>query len=554
MKDILLRTTVAGFILAVAIEVKAQPTPQKLSAPLQSASTVQPSTPTNSVQLTLSDVVNLVFQQNSDLKNAALDRIVQKQELKEAESKFNPTFTPSLSATFNHQFLSSNGFTSVVDSSTDTSTSESSTDTSSSTTDSTAESSAGSGNSIRLGDRSDFTYGAQLSINWLSPIGTKLTTTASPFLKSMDVTITQPLLRGAGRRVNTASVKTARLGERANILNLQQTRLDKLTETVVAYRNLIKNQEAVRIQELALDSKRRQLEGIQALVDAGRKPRSELIQTEKSITDTEQSLILARNAHAQANSDLLKLIEADRAFMILIPSTDVDAIRRSDLPRVDHPAQELLAIAYKNRTDYQQAQFNIETEKTNLLLAKDNRRWNLDLQGTANLSESPNISAGLLFSHTFGEQSTKTAKIRSEIGVKKNENKRSQLTQTIRQEVTDRLRDINSSLVQVKTSQRSREFAQQQLDVAQTIFRRRGGQVTLFEIIQKQDDLVTAQNTELQAKIDYLNAITTLEKTVGLTLEQWKMSLGRAGDDRLSSSDRTQAGTLLSNPSDGRSH
>jgi outer membrane protein len=47
-------------------------------------------------------------------------------------------------------------------------------------------------------------------------------------------------------------------------------------------------------------------------------------------------------------------------------------------------------------------------------------------------------------------------------------------------------------------------------------------QTTLFEIIQKQDDLVAAQNNELNTKIDYLNAITNLEKVVGLTLDTWK--------------------------------
>jgi outer membrane protein len=528
-KEILLGITIAGFVLGTAMEGIAQATPQNLSAQLQNASTVRSPNSVKSVQLTLSDVVKLVLAQNRDLKNAALDRIVQKQELKEAESKFNPTFTPNLSATINHQFRSNSSTaadfgTSDFGNSTATNNSSSSSG-STSGTENTSNTSTGSGNSLRLGDRSELTYGAQLSINWLSPFGTKLSTTTSPFSKSMDVTITQPLLRGAGRRVNTVSVKNARLGERKNILNLQQTQIDKLNDTVIAYRTLIKNQEAVRIQELALASKRRQLEGIQALVDAGRKPRSELVQTEKSIADTERSLILAKNTQAQANSDLLKLMESDRAFMIVIPNADVDAIRRSDLPRVNRPAQELLAIAYKNRTDYQQTQFDIETEKSNLLLAKDNRRWNLDLQSTGNFSDSPRISAGLVLSHTFGEQSTKTEQIRREIGVRKNENKRAQLTNTIRQEVNDRLRDINSTLVQVKTSQRSREFAQQQLDVAQTIFRRRGGQVTLFEIIQKQDDLVTAQNEELQAKIDYLNAITTLEKTVGLTSEQWKVSL-----------------------------
>ncbi|NJK53215.1 MAG: TolC family protein [Leptolyngbyaceae cyanobacterium SU_3_3] len=360
-------------------------------------------------------------------------------------------------------------------------------------------------------------------MNWLSPIGTRLFMTTSPFPpQNMDITITQPLLHGAGIRVNRASVETARLGEQRNILTLQQTVIDKLTETVIAYRNLIKNQEAVRIQELALQSKHRQLAGTQALVDAGRKSQAELIQTQKSIADTEQSLILARNTLAQANSDLLKLIEAERVFKIVIPPADIDAIRRSQLPPVDRSFKELLPIAYATRADYQQAKLEIDTEKLGLLLAKDNEQWNLDLQSSTNLSASPQITAELVLSRTFGEQSPKTERIRREIGVQKNKNKLAQLTQAIRQDVGDRLRDVNSALVQVTASQRAREYAQQQLEVAQTLFRRRGGQVTLFEIIQKQDDLISAQNEETQAKIDYLNAITNLEKAVGLTLETWK--------------------------------
>jgi outer membrane protein len=510
--------SITGLLLTIPLRSDAQSTVKNTPSSAQSLA-ARSSTAIPTAQLSLNEVVKLVLQENRDLKNATLDRIVQKQELKEAESKFNPTFTPSLSLGINHQFLSSNGL-SVGDSSRSSGTTSS---TNSTTSTSTNSSSSGSSNSLRLGDRSELTYGAQLSMNWLSPIGTRLSMTTSPLSpQSMDLTITQPLLRGAGARVNKASVKTARIGESRNILTLQQTVIDKLTETVLAYRNLIKTQESVRIQELALQSKRLQLEGIQALVDAGRKPQSEVIQTQKSITDTEQSLVLAKNTYAQANSDLLKLIESERMFLIIIPEADIDVIRRSQLPQVRQSFNELLPMAYNTRADYQQAKLDIDSEKLGLLLAKDNQRWSLDLQSSANLSESSQVSAGLVFSRTFGEQSPNTERIRREIGVQKNQNKLTQLTQTVRQEVSDRLRDVNSSQVQVSTSQRGREYAQQQLEVAQTLFRRRGGQVTLFEIIQKQDDLITAQNEEVQAKIEYLNAITNLEKSVGLTLETWQ--------------------------------
>jgi outer membrane protein len=562
-----LGVTIASLLLSTTVGSNAQPAPKPTPKPSKSLA-ASPSTSIPTVQLSLNDAVKLVTQGNRDLKNATLDRIVQKQELKEAESKFKPTFTPNLSLGINHQFQSANGLSAgdgflgsnsvgtgstsgASANSTTPSTGSSSgtnstggtgsssgtnsiggTDSSSGTnsiggTDSSSGTnsigSTGSANSLQLGDSSELSYGAQLSMNWLSPIGTRLSMTALPLSpQSIDVTITQPLLRGAGTRVNRASVKTARIGEQRNVLTLQQTVIDKLTETVIAYRTLIKTQEEVRIQELALQSKQRQLEGTQALVDAGRKPQSEIIQTQKSISDTEQSLVLAKNNYAQANSDLLKLIESDRAFMIVIPQADIDALRRSQLPQVKNSFNELLFLAYKTRADYQQAKLNIDSEKLGLMLAKDNQRWSLDLQSSANLSESSQVSAGLVFSRTLGEQSPKTERIRREIEVQKNQNKLAQLTNNVRQEVNDRLRDVNSAQVQVATSQRGREYAQQQLEVAQTLFRRRGGQVTLFEIIQKQDDLIAAQNEEVQAKIEYLNAITNLEKAVGLTLDTWK--------------------------------
>jgi outer membrane protein len=542
-----LSVTITSLLLATAVGSNAQPTPKPTTTPSQSL-VARPSTSIPTVKLSLNDVVKLVSQGNRDLKNATLDRIVQKQELKEAESKFKPTFAPNLSLGINHQFQSSNelsvgggslgsnsggiGSTSAASGNPTTPSTGSSSGTnsigigntgSSSGTNSVGIGGTGSANSLQLGDRSELSYGAQLSMNWLSPIGTRLSMSASPLSsQSIDVTINQPLLRGAGTRVNRASIKTARIGEKSNVLTLQQTVIDKLTETVIAYRNLIKTQEAVRIEELALQSKQRQLEGTQALVDAGRKPQSEIIQTQKSISDTEQSLVLAKNNYAQANSDLLKLIESDRAFMIVIPQADIDALRRSQLPQVKNSFNELLFLAYKTRADYQQAKLDIDSEKLGLILAKDNQRWSLDLQSSANLSASSNVSAGLALNRTFGEESPKTERIRREIGVQKNQNKLVQLTNNVRQEVSDRLRDVNSAQVQVATSQRGREFAQQQLEVAQTLFRRRGGQVTLFEIIQKQDDLVAAQNEEVQAKIEYLNAITNLEKAVGLTLDTWK--------------------------------
>jgi outer membrane protein TolC len=180
-----LAISIAGLLLTIPMRSQAQSATKNIFSSAQSPTARSTST-IRTVQLSLNDVVKLVLQGNRDLKNATLDRIVQKQELKEAESKFNPTFTPSLSLGINHQFLSSNGLS--IDNSSRSG--ETTSGTNSTTSTGTNGTSSSSGNSLRLGNGSEMNYGAQLSMNWLSPIGTRLSMTTSPLSpQSIDLLI-----------------------------------------------------------------------------------------------------------------------------------------------------------------------------------------------------------------------------------------------------------------------------------------------------------------------------------------------------------------------------
>ncbi|MET0114033.1 MAG: TolC family protein, partial [Limnospira maxima] len=47
------------------------------------------------------------------------------------------------------------------------------------------------------------------------------------------------------------------------------------------------------------------------------------------------------------------------------------------------------------------------------------------------------------------------------------------------------------------------------------------GNTSVVDLVRFQDDLVNAQNAELNAKIDYLNSLTELDRILGTTLERW---------------------------------
>lgn len=242
----------------------AQPKPANADA------LVSPSNPavTKTVQLTLPDAIALLLQNNQDLKNSALDRIVQRQQLREAESTFTPTLQPILGL----------GMSQALSNSTTGATSSSSaSDLTTGATSSSSASTSGTSSSNTAGvdtfaQNSTLTQTAQVTGRLRTPLGTTLTLTVDPFQSQrIGATVTQPLLRGFGRGVNEAPIKRAKFNETRNSLELRRTLTDQITQASTRYRALARAQEALRIQQLSLENQRQQLEFVQVLVNAGRR-------------------------------------------------------------------------------------------------------------------------------------------------------------------------------------------------------------------------------------------------------------------------------------------
>jgi outer membrane protein len=190
------------------------------------------------VVLKLPDLVQLVVQNNRELKNNSLNRIVAKQELEEAESKFSPTITPSFSMSADRSLGSSSSFDSIeVEELTPATNSE--------VEQSTVEDSSGFDDF----DDTNFSRSLQIGANLLTPLGTDISLTTDP-LADFDVLglqIRQPLMRGAGTKVNRVSVQSARLNNTSQMLERKQSLVDKIVEAIKAYRTLIVAQESVKI-------------------------------------------------------------------------------------------------------------------------------------------------------------------------------------------------------------------------------------------------------------------------------------------------------------------
>jgi len=486
---------------AIAPAILAQPT-----LPEKSLSNSTPKS-TRTVSLNLQDIITLVAQSNRDLRNAQLDRIVQRQELKEAESRFDPKFIPSITVGIT-QNSATTGFTGV------------------SPTLSTGTLpqnfiNIGSGRTERISDRTNFNSTTQLQAQLRTRIGTQVQLTTDPLSDlPFSLRITQPLLRGFGRTVNEAPIKAARLINTKQSLDLRQTRINKITETILAYCTLYQRQESVRIQEASLASQRYQLQVTQALVQAGRRARVDLVNVQQSIADGERALIAAKNQLTLANSVLVRLIDTAEPLTIAIAPESIDTLIQMAVVRAQTLNRTaLLETAYLNRPDYLQAKIDIETEKLNLVVAQDNKRWDLSLQSDTSIGAASQTAASLVLLREFGNQQLETETQRRQIGIQKNTNRLNQLTEKVQTDLDDQLNTIAATQQQIIAAQQATTLAQQQLEIAQE--RIRQGRDSIFEVTQKENTLREARNNELNAKLEFITAIAQLDQVLGTTLATW---------------------------------
>ena len=466
---------------------------------------VQPSPPVpvvteiDGVELTLNDVIILGLENNRTIKNQYLDRIVQRQDLIVAEDKFNPNFTPNLS--INWSDITQGNSTTITN-----------------------------GLVLSAGVVIKIPTGGELNMGWVGQRQQQNYqgsggSDRDVLRQNLELTFKQPLLRGAGQRVNRADIEIARITETINLLDLKSTLIDKTTEIIISYRRVLQAQEEVKIDLQALENAKKTVENTQFLIDAGRIAKAELITVQSQVADQEIALLSSRNNLRQRRLDLLELLDIDEDVNIIAsqnleiqpPTLDIDRIRQSIL---------------EHQPSYLKAKLNLENAKTQLVIDENKRRWNIDLETVVRHDPAPNIienrtelSAGLTFSKALGDRSIERDFQRSRVDVLKLENDLKETIQKVNTEVTKNLQDIELNFKKVELSRRATKLAELQLsnEVEKIKLGFQGRR--LLDLVDFQSKLNEAQNNELNAKIEYLNALTNLDKSLGITLDNLGITL-----------------------------
>jgi len=432
--------------------------------------------------------VYLGLRQNHDIQSAYVQRTADKFNLRVSDDKFTPVLT--LNADYARQrasgiISSSTSFSPVVTLLTPT--------------------------------------GAQLGFT-LNAAAASIVGGAHPSGVGSSLTFLQPLLNSGGLDVNMASVRIGRLDEAINRLALKSTIETTISNIITAYRALVQAEQQLKIAQSAIQRATELVSINQSLIAAGRMAAVDIVQSQADVANQEVSALQAENQRDAAKLQLLTLLALDQRSVVVA----TDAL---DAHEMNLDPSNIISTALDNQSGYLQQKCAVEIAAQNLLLAKNNQLWSLNVVGS--ISQGPNLplprtrqpdaSAGLQLSIPIGDMTRPQVEVNAQVTLDRSRIQLETAKDQMELSVREAVRQAQLSWRQLTVSSRALELTRRKLEIERE--KLRAGRSSNFEAVTYENDLQQSETNELAAKIAYLNALTTIDLQAGTTLSTWRIPL-----------------------------
>lgn len=465
--------------------------------------------------LTLEDCIARALQKNFSLKIESFSTDIARENLKLAQAEFEPTFNATVQRASVQQspvigndridtFNSRIGISELITTGAQL--------TLSSAVDRSARRSAGS-----------YVDGGSVVNYGFNPV----------YNSDVSLSVSQPLLRGAGFAVNRATIERSRLGVGIARLNFKASVLQVVRDTEAAYYNLVFAREQLVVREHSLRLAERLYEENKVRKTTGVATDLDVLSAEVGIATARNSVITALQAVRNSEDTLTALIGQ---FEFQQPVGTVALLPYQD----PSPSFDLsYKLARENQPEFLAAQRTIQQFQIDARTAKNSVLPALNLGGAAGYNgidrgargAVDNLSNGnahswqldLTLSVPWGLHAGRARHRAALAGVRQQEARLQQLDQDLLVQVRASVRAVETNQQSVEINRKATELATRQYELELARFK--AGLATSREVLQVQDDLETARVNELAAEVNLRIAIANLRQLETSSLERYRITI-----------------------------
>lgn len=522
---------------------------------------IDPSSPT---PITLQEAIRLALENNNDIATSRIDVEMSEYDLTAARGAYDPLFTSR--SKFEHSRIPVTSFFSGT------------------TGGSLKQTDFTSGLTLNgLSPRAGGSYEIGFSSRRLS--SNNFFNDLNPWYStSLNVSYTQPLLRGRKTDDTRRRIEIAKRNLSLTDIQFRQRATEVITRVEESYWQLVYSLRNLQVQNEAVNQTKAQVESNRRQVDQGVLAPIDVIEAEAQVKIFEQNVYSAQEDVTRAENALKTLLLPDRTADLwsrsLLPVTEVDL----KAPRV--PLEEAIGIALANRlelaelrtsrdiNDINKSYFRDQTKpqidvsvgysSNGLAGALNNREDNPVFNGISSLEKrvaelstiaglpalpatsfapvpsdvlgaygksltnlltqnNPTVNFGVTISLPLRNRTAKAQLAHSLAEERRLDVVKTKTEQMIEADVRNALQALQSVQSRMAAAEASRTAAEQQYTSEKRKFQ--AGTSTVFLVLQRQTDLVSARGCELQTQTDLNKAIAELQRAMGNTLQYRNVSI-----------------------------
>jgi outer membrane protein TolC len=362
------------------------------------------------------------------------------------------------------------------------------------------------------------------------------------YQSSLNLIVTQPLLKGGGLAVNRAPILIAANNASTSNEAVKQKAQELVANVERAYWNLVLQRKIFQVKQEALRAAKALLEAARAKVEQGVLASIEALVAQAGAASQEEAVVVAERAVHDAQDQLRRFFTPTAASLtneaVIIPLDEPDPE-----PREINLAA-LTQAALEDRPELVQAKLDLANSRLNLALAQ-NQQWpTLNLQGSAGLNgigdslankltsaDFYQWQAGLTLTVPLGNRSANATALKRRFEMERSSLQLKDKEQSILLEVKEAARGAVANSKRVAVTRQARRLAEKKLEAQQARFEL--GLTTVQDVLTFERDLAEAKQAEIQAAVDYRNSLVDLDQRTGRLLGRHQITpinpIGPAG-------------------------
>lgn len=396
----------------------------------------------------------------------------------------------------------------------------------------------------------------------------------------LDLSVSQKLLQGFGFAVNNRNIRIAKNNLKVADLTFKIQVLNTVSYIVSQYWLLVSYNEDVRVRRSALALSQKLFEDNKKQVEIGTLAPIEIIRAEAEVASRQQDLETSETNVLQQETILKTALSRNGIADPAVSNARIVATDPIRIPEQEDASlsDDLVTGALAARPELIQSRIILENSNISLVGTRSAMLPTIDAYGSFRnngLAGSPNAlpipgSGGLtnggradqflvggygsvlgqVFRRNFpdyiiGVQMNIPLRNRAaqadiaaaQANLRQNTLQVERLISGIRVDVKNALTAVRQARFRVQSARKNRTLQEQTLDAEQKKYAL--GATTLFQVIQAQRDLATAQGSEVSAQAAYIQARNQLDLATGRTLEAHNVSMDEAVNGTVSKAPAT---------------